>query len=195
VPSFEAAVRDGLFSGNENHGVYARPTAKTEAWHFLMSSGAVSPITCWGQVVGLRAESMSNCLISYNTTNGFIINSARESQLLTEALIRSGGNNTIVGNGQNVGTLLPYPRSVTSRNRDALLGAPVPVHTGNDSPPLVGAQEAGSGRRDAEARAVTRAQSLPAPGGVAMPLLPLVPAAAQMTISNCRTKLGSLARQ
>jgi hypothetical protein len=98
-----AAIRSSSCSGNGNIGMSVNAssggTASLDAESCLVANNATG-LEASGSSGGTATASISNCTLSRNGAAGFVVSGAG-------ATIFSRGNNTILGNGANVGPLSP----------------------------------------------------------------------------------------
>jgi hypothetical protein len=99
--NIRASIRDSTISGNlTGIGVILMSgntaIASIDVERCLIANGGTGIAT--DLTFGTGAVSLSNCLVSHNTTAGFDVSGG---------VISSAGNNTFSGNGPNTGTLTP----------------------------------------------------------------------------------------
>jgi hypothetical protein len=103
----DGAIRNSTISGNASSAILVTtpppgnfgfgPSARLDVDTCLITNNRTGLL-----VEGFTsAVSISNCTISHNTDNGFFVQFA-------QGTIVSRGNNTIIGNGGNTGSLVPF---------------------------------------------------------------------------------------
>jgi hypothetical protein len=100
----DAAIRNSSASGNLGGLVVdaeASGVALLDIESCLITNNGTG-VTAEAETSGTGAESISNCIITNNPAHGFVVSASSGT-----AHINSRGNNTFIGNGPNLGSLVP----------------------------------------------------------------------------------------